>query len=101
MPSEDYREIANAYYRWNYFYGCRCCITNIIGVVMDTLLTIKGCLTPEQFTVVMLKDVKEMTYANVGDHIGKSAGNARYIHAKALLRLRRKFNGTRVRSYSN
>lgn len=34
MPSEDYREIANAYYRWNYFYGCRCCITYIVGVVM-------------------------------------------------------------------
>tara|TARA_R100000426_G_scaffold69235_1_gene48159 strand:- start:104 stop:400 length:297 start_codon:yes stop_codon:yes gene_type:complete len=75
--------------------------TYFVGMVMDTLLTIKGCLTPEQFTVVMLKTVKEMTYANVGDHIGKSAASARSIHAKALLRLKRKLNGTRVRSYSN
>lgn len=60
---------------------------------MNTLLTIKGCLTPEQFKVVILKTVKEMTYANVGDHIGKSAASARLIHAKALCKLNRKFRG--------
>jgi DNA-directed RNA polymerase specialized sigma24 family protein len=61
--------------------------------IIDTLLTIKGCLTPEQFTVVILKTVKGMTYPNVGDHIGKSASSARLIHGKALCKLNQKFRG--------
>ena len=58
---------------------------------MDTLLTIKGCLTFEQYTVLIMREVKNMTFGNIGDHIGKSDQRARQIHAKAIVTLRRKY----------
>jgi DNA-directed RNA polymerase sigma subunit (sigma70/sigma32) len=59
--------------------------------MMDTLLTIKGCLTFEQYAVLIMREVKNMTFGNIGDHIGKSDQRARQIHAKAIVTLRRKF----------
>jgi predicted DNA-binding protein YlxM (UPF0122 family) len=57
----------------------------------DLVLDCKKLLSPQQYKMLYMYAIKEMTFGNIADHFNMSESGARYNVNSAIRKCRRKF----------